>query len=257
MVAARGGPREGADRRTSRPEGRAGKRAAGEIPAWRLIVTLAVAGAVAGLAIVVVHGWAQPRIETHRAESLRRAIHEVLAGPEGYRTLWIRDGALVATLPPGVDSTALDRVYLGYDGEGRPVGFAVAGEAPGYQDVVGLLFGFDPRRGEVIGMVVLESRETPGLGDRIIKDTAFVGQFRGVAVPLEGVKPAAGSGVPGEVDMISGATISSRTVIEIINRRLEEVGPLLEAWADSAGRVPASGPAAEGGGPTSGGPEEP
>ena len=31
----------------------------------------------------------------------------------------------------------------------------------------------------VIGMKVLESKETPGLGDKIEKDSAFVAEFRG------------------------------------------------------------------------------
>ncbi|MDX1661185.1 MAG: hypothetical protein R3326_05295, partial [Gemmatimonadota bacterium] len=33
-----------------------------DVPAWRLTTTLAVAGAIAGLAIVVVYQWAEPRV---------------------------------------------------------------------------------------------------------------------------------------------------------------------------------------------------
>ena len=49
-----------------------------EVPSWRLILTLALAGAMAGLAIVLVFGWAEPKIEAHRAAALRAAIQEVL-----------------------------------------------------------------------------------------------------------------------------------------------------------------------------------
>ena len=48
-------------------------------------------------------------------------------------------------------------------------------------------------------------------------------EFRGVATPLIGVKEGAGSGVEGEIDMITGATISSRAIVDIINHRLEDV----------------------------------
>ncbi|MDX1577595.1 MAG: FMN-binding protein [Gemmatimonadota bacterium] len=205
----------------------------------RLISTLAVAGALAGLAIVFVHQWSEPRIQAHRAAALAAAIDEVLGGPESYRTLWVGPDGLTPELPPGADSTGTDRVYLGEDAEGRPAGFAVEGEKPGYQDVVGLIFGYDPAAGEVIGMKVLESKETPGLGDKIEKDSSFVREFRGVATPLKGVKPGAGTDAASEVDMISGATISSRTVIEIINERLAVVGPLIEAYASSGGPLTA------------------
>ena len=46
----------------------------------RLVGTLAVAGALAGLAIVTVFQWADPRIEAWRAEVLSEAVTEVLAG---------------------------------------------------------------------------------------------------------------------------------------------------------------------------------
>ena len=201
-----------------------------EVPSWRLVTTLAAAGALAGLAIVLVFSWAEPRIEAHRAEALRAAIGEVLRGPERYETLFVVEGALSASLPVGADSAGLDRIYEGFDPTGRPMGFAIAGGLPGYQDIVRLIFGFDAERGELLGMKVLESKETPGLGDKIEKDSAFVSSFRGVVPPIEGVKAGEGTGGEHEVDMITGATISSRTVIAVINQRLETLGPIIEAY---------------------------
>lgn len=206
-----------------------------QVPSWKLVGTLALAGALAGLAIVFVHQWSEPRIQAHRAAVLREAIREVLGGPTSYRTLWVVDGRLTDALPPGADSMSVDRVYLGDDPGGGSAGFAIEGERPGYQDIVRLIFGFDAARGEVIGMKVLESKETPGLGDRIGSDSAFLASFQGVGVPLVGVKSGARTGGAGEVDMISGATISSRTVIDIINARLEALRPLVEEYAASGG----------------------
>jgi electron transport complex protein RnfG len=151
-----------------------------EVPSWRLILTLALAGAMAGLAIVLVFGWAEPKIEAHRAAALRAAIQEVLGGPERYETLFVVDGSLAAALPANIDSTGLDRIYAGYAPDGSQMGFAIAGEQPGYQDIVGLIFGYDAKSGELLGMKVLESKETPGLGDKIEKDSAFVSSFRGM-----------------------------------------------------------------------------
>lgn len=208
-----------------------------EVPSWRLISTLGMAGALAGLAIVLVFGWAEPRIAAHRAAVLREAIQEVLGAPERYETLFVVDGALTETLPAGADSADYDQVYLGFDQADRAVGFAIPGEQPGYQDVVRLIFGYDAQADRLLGMRVLESKETPGLGDRIEKDTVFVGSFRGVLPPIEGVKAGSGTGDVSEVDMITGATISSRTVIDIINRRMEVIGPLIDAYVGQGGSM--------------------
>jgi Na+-translocating ferredoxin:NAD+ oxidoreductase RnfG subunit len=53
-------------------------------------------------------------------------------------------------------------------------------------------------------------------------------------MPLVPTKPGTGTGDPREVDTITGATISARTVINIINNRVERIGPLL----DEAGSRP-------------------
>lgn len=206
----------------------------------RLVATLAVAGAVAGLVLVLVHQWTQPRILEHQARVLQEAVLEVLGAPETTRTYFMVDGAFTAEPGPAADTASADRLYVGFDEHGAPLGVALAAAEPGFQDVIRLIFGYDPDGETVLGMKVLESKETPGLGDKIEKDSSFVAEFRGVASPLVGVKPGAGTGADDEIDMITGATISSRAIIDIINHRLEAVGDDVQAlWrsAPAAGSV--------------------
>ena len=207
-----------------------------EVPSWRLVLTLATAGALAGLAIVLVFSWAQPRIDAYRALVLQQSVQEVLKDPASFEPLFVLDGEVTAVLPAGVDSTDADRVFLGFDEGGVPVGFAVQGEASGYQDVIRLIFGYDHRDGTVIAMKVLESKETPGLGDKIIKDLDFVGGFEGALGPILGIKSGESSGDPQEVEMITGATISSRTVIDIINAQIARLGPALQSYEGGGDR---------------------
>jgi electron transport complex protein RnfG len=192
-------------------------------------VTLASAGALAGLVIVLVFGWANPRIMAYRAKILREAIQDVLDSPETVRTYYVVDGALSETPAAGADTITAEKVHLGFDAEGQPIGYAITGQEPGFQDYIFVIFGYDPDTDRVLAMKVLESKETPGLGDKIFKDTAFVAGFRQAAAPLKGVKPGRGTGSDNEVDMITGATISSRTVIGIINHRIEALDPVLGA----------------------------
>jgi Na+-translocating ferredoxin:NAD+ oxidoreductase subunit G len=198
--------------------------------AARLLGTLAVAGALAGLLIVTVFEWAQPRILENRERALASAVDEVLAGPAAVRTLWLHGGALVDELPAGADAARTERFFLGFDDAGRPVGFAIRTGRPGFQDVIELIFGYDAANRRVIGMKVLDSKETPGLGDKIEKDERFVGAFRSVLAPIRGVKPGSGRGGEDEIDLITGATISARTVIEAINAAVEKHQAVLDEY---------------------------
>ncbi len=197
---------------------------------WKLVATLALAGALAGLLIVSVHLWTQPRILEHQARALREAVLEVLGEPARTETLYVIDGELTSELPQGMDSLAVERVFVGFDEAGQRVGMAISGAEPGFQDVINLIFGYDPVENRILGMKVLDNKETPGLGDKIVKDSLFVGGFEGARAPLVGVKTGSGSGKAEEVDMITGATISSRAVIAIINHQIESMDPILDAY---------------------------
>jgi electron transport complex protein RnfG len=201
-----------------------------ESPSWKLLAMMTTAGAVAGLLIVSSYQVTLPRIERHKGEVMRAAVQEVLKAPQSFDTLYLQGGALVKTLPAGASEKGLERIYLGHDASGRRVGFAVSATGNGFQDPVTVMFGYDAATHSLLAMRVISNRETPGLGDRIEKDSAFVNGFTSAATPLTGVKPGAGKGAPGEVAMITGATISSRAVIRIINNAVARWRPLLEAW---------------------------
>ena len=200
-----------------------------KVSTFRLVATLAVAGILAGILIALVNQHTHPIIEAYRAEQLRKAVYEVLPGVARYDTYYLIDGALQLALPQGAKESDYKRAYVGYDEAGQTKGVALSRGESGFQDIVLVIFGFDPAAGTVSGMKVLESKETPGLGDKIFKDQAFVDQFfAGPRVPLVGVKAGRGRGEPNEIDTITGATISSKVVISIINNAVEEWKPLLE-----------------------------
>ncbi|MBI2527144.1 MAG: FMN-binding protein [Candidatus Rokubacteria bacterium] len=200
-----------------------------EVKASRLLATLGVGGVVAGVLLVVAFGLTLPTIEANKARELAAAVNEVLRAPARYETLYVVAGALVRKVPDGADPKKVERVYLGYRSDDQRVGFAMVSAEAGFQDFVRVIFGYDPRTKQLLGMKVLESKETPGLGDKIEKDRAFVSQFAEAHVPLIGVKQGKRSG-PREVAMITGATISSKAVIRIINNALQRLGPLVDRY---------------------------
>ena len=201
-----------------------------EVDSSRLLITLGSVGVLAGLLIVIVHQATQPSIQAYKAMKLEEAVSEVLGAPARWDTLYLVNGELTLETPEGADRNSLDTVFLGYREDGTPVGYAISGAEPGFQDIIELLFGYDAQTKKLLGMKVLASKETPGLGDKIEKDDAFQAEFDGPETPLEGVKAGRATGAANEIDMITGATISSRTVIGIINRRLERLAPTLETY---------------------------
>jgi electron transport complex protein RnfG len=180
----------------------------------KMILVLGLAGLLSGLLIVVVYVFTLPLITANRARALRAAVFEVVPGASALQALVDQDGELVVAAE---DSDA-SGIYAAYDDQGSFVGYAIPGQGVGYQDVIRLIYGFDPQARHVIGMKVLESKETPGLGDKIIKDEVFLENFRALAIAPEIVLVKHGTKTSAhEVDGITGATISSKAVVKILN----------------------------------------
>ena len=155
------------------------------------------------------------------------------------RRIAIAGAGMVESLELGAGE---GEVHVGRDADGALVGVAVPASGMGYQDQIRVLYGYDPSAERIIGLVVLESRETPGLGDRIETDERFRASFADLDVRLD----ASGSALrhalelvkSGErrerwqVDGISGATVSSRAVTELVDRSAASALPAIRSKLD-------------------------
>lgn len=195
----------------------------------RLVFTLAVAGLLSGIAIIGIYESTLPTITANKARELREAVFKVLPGVTQMQALVHRNDELVVVPEPEKDEPV---VYGGYDDDGQFIGYAVPAAGPGFQDTIAILYGYKPAEQLVVGMEVLESRETPGLGDKIYKDMDFVGEFKSLSIEPEIVAVKKGTKTAdNQVDAITGATISAKAVVRIIN----------EAHANWTGQLPSPG----------------
>jgi len=102
-------------------------------------------------------------------------------------------------------------------------GWVAKAGGQGYADKIELLVGIDALAEHITGLFILDQKETPGLGNKI-SDTVWRDQFID--------KPTAGSLVvvkdksqgASKIDAISGATISSVAVCDIINQTVSDIG---------------------------------
>ena len=132
-----------------------------EISTFRLVATLAVAGTLAGLLIVLVNLHTKPIIDKYKAEQLQLAVYEVLPGVENYDTYYLVNDELSVSLPSGAKESEFKRVYVGRDANGEVSGVAISRGESGFQDVIMVIFGHDPVTGKLSGMKILDSKETP------------------------------------------------------------------------------------------------
>lgn len=112
--------------------------------------------------------------------------------------------------------------------DSKTAGWVVKADGQGYGDKLELLIGTDADVQKITGLFVLEQKETPGLGNRI-SEPQWRNQFVGksTANPLEVVK-GKGQG-PATIDAITGATISSRSVTNIVNATIGNLRGRLDA----------------------------
>jgi electron transport complex protein RnfG len=106
------------------------------------------------------------------------------------------------------------------DGQKEIAGWVLKGSGRGYADKIELLIGLDPHGETITGLFILEQKETPGLGNKIM-DASWRAQFiRKMTIsPLKVVNAneQGNNADSSVVDAITGATISSRAVTRIVN----------------------------------------
>lgn len=87
------------------------------------------------------------------------------------------------------------------------------------------VLGVDPSLTKIEGIAFTYQNETPGLGGRI-EESWFKVQFRGKMVPLK-IAPLGNKPTDHEFDAITGATITSAAVRDMINKTVKEAPEII------------------------------
>jgi electron transport complex protein RnfG len=184
-----------------------------EAPARRVLraaFVLAIAALMAVGLVAIVHDRTEPQIEASRRAAQLKQLAAILGG-------------VAYDNDPLTDVLVMrDREYLGTDEPltahrvrrgSEPVAVLLNAVAPdGYAGALGLLVAVDAQ-GRLLGVRVLEHRETPGLGDFVEeRRTDWIHQFSGRSLddPRAGRWQVRQDG--GDFDAYTGATVTSRAV---------------------------------------------
>jgi len=173
--------------------------------AGRIIGVLFAVAAGSALIVGAVHEATKEAIE----EAHRAALHR----------------ALMQVLPTHANDPIAERfsfdgrtIWPARDAQGRLLAVAFETIAPdGYGGPIRILLGVHPD-GSIVAIRITDHRETPGLGDGIERNGAWLRSFAGKtlhnarwAVKKDG----------GDFDQFTGATISPRAVVRAVHRALQ------------------------------------
>ncbi|MCH7822212.1 MAG: electron transport complex subunit RsxG [Proteobacteria bacterium] len=180
--------------------------------------TLALIAAICTTLVAATYELTTERIAANEKSLLEKSLQPVLAGVI-YDTD-IGESRLVIAPPhdlPGSDEALIYRVYF----DEQPVAalFAVTARN-GYSGSIRILLGVD-FDGVVTGLRILQHRETPGLGDKIVSARSdWVYQFDGRSIGDPDVTAWAIRGDGGEFDQLTGASITPRAVVNAMRDTL-------------------------------------
>ncbi len=124
----------------------------------------------------------------------------------------------------GKGKTVETDIKKAVDKDGKTVGWAFVAEGSGFADKIKLVVAVDAEFENMGGFGVLSSNETPGFGDKMQKEDFYRDQF--VGAPIEEfilAKTGDDELIDSEIIAITGATVTSEAVVDILNNFLGQV----------------------------------
>lgn len=171
-----------------------------------------------GLLIAVTSAGLSPRIIQNEINKRNRLVKVLL--PDAKNFILIEEQIEIQSLQRKKENI---EIYKAMSDANECVGWNFEAVGSGFADKIKLVIAVDKDFKKIAGFDVLSSNETPGFGDQIKYDY-FRGQFKGApAEELKLVTVGERDKIDSEIVAISGATISSEAVVEIVSNFVTQV----------------------------------
>ncbi|MBS3765734.1 RnfABCDGE type electron transport complex subunit G [Candidatus Bipolaricaulota bacterium] len=183
---------------------------------WMVVVLVLVATVSAGV-LGFVNVTTRPIIEANEARKLRESVLNSVK--VDYTSENLEDKFTSEMETKEIDGR---EVFFRYDESGDLSAVAFRMSGSGFQGPIQGIISLKPDLETIVGVEILSQQETPGLGARITEDW-FLDQFNEKKVRPELRIVKGGSEGPNEVDAITGATRTSKSVQGIINNEVKKM----------------------------------
>ncbi len=184
---------------------------------WLLIV----ASFFFGLLIAVTNAKLSPKIVQNKIDKRNRLVGILL--PDANNFVLLEAEIEIESIRGKKEKVEVYRAMSKAGESGKCVGWSFNAAGSGFADKIELVVAVDKDFEKLAGFDVLASNETPGFGDQIKYDY-YRDQFAGApAEELKLVTSGKPENIDAEIVAISGATVSSEAVVEIINNFLTQI----------------------------------
>jgi electron transport complex protein RnfG len=184
----------------------------------RTLLLVGIVAAAAAFMVSASHEFSKDRIAANERARLIESLNSVLdpklrSHDLGTVRLSVTDPELLGDEEP-VD------VFVAMESR-TPAAVVFASVAPhGYNAAIRMLVGVSPA-GEITGVRVVSHRETPGLGDAIdAAKSSWIRGFDGLTLSMPPLPMWAVDKDDGHFDTITGATVTSRAVVQGVKNTL-------------------------------------
>lgn len=164
------------------------------------IISITIVVSLAVILLGVTNSIVRPMIEWQREQKIQRMLHEIF--------------------PNMTEYILEDDIYMVYSDEDE-ISFAFLAVGKGYGGLIDILIGLENET-TIKGVTIISHLESPGLGARIT-ESSFIDQFIGVNIADVALRQKGG-----EIDAITGATISARAVVDAVRATAMEKVQSLE-----------------------------
>ncbi|MBA7472114.1 Ion-translocating oxidoreductase complex subunit G [subsurface metagenome] len=164
------------------------------------VIFLAVIVIISVILLMVVNSITSPIVKNTQVEEIKNTLRSIFPEMSEYELK--------------------DEIYIIYQ-DGEKAGYAFMVSGSGYSGDIDIMIGLDSGFG-IKDISILSQTETPGLGS-MITESSFTDQFKGLSASDIALKADGG-----KIDAVTGATISSRAVVNAVKEKMVEIIDRLE-----------------------------
>ncbi len=182
---------------------------------------LLVASVFFGICLAGLNAWWEPKIIANEIKKFNDLAGAMIADANDF-TVAVEKEDLEIDIGKG--KTVATEIKKAVDGDGNIVGWAFVCQGSGFADKIKLVVVVDKQFEELRGFGVLSSNETPGFGDKLKTEDFFRNQF--IGAPAEDFtlsKVGDDKKIDSEIVAITGATVTSESVVKILNNFISQV----------------------------------
>ncbi len=177
----------------------------------RMVVVLTSISVLSGASLAVVDSVTKEKINVNKQYALNKGLKKMMPDADNFKKEDIKsNGKIIA-------------IYRAVKGD-TIIGWGFHLKGAGFSDKIEIIVAANNRITRLLGLEVLEQKETPGLGDNMKKEN-FRKQFKGLSINrkigfIKNRMPEKGSN---KIQALSAATYSTRYLLDIINNNIENI----------------------------------